>query len=208
RLTGRAVITAVAAGPLSRFTLDLSTFRVPRVRVDGRQAKFTRAGGKLHVTPSRPVAGRFTVEVRYLGNPAPVPSPWGGLGWEELADGALVASQPVGAPSWFPCNDHPSDKAAYRIAVTTAAPYTVAATGVLTARRRSAGTRTWVYERAEPTASYLVSVQIGRYETVGLAAGTVPTTRLLRARRRKNAARDLGRHTAIMTTLEGLFGPY
>ena len=63
RLTGRAVITAVAAGPLSRFTLDLSTFRVPRVRVDGRPAKFTRAGGKLHVTPSRPVAGRFTVEV-------------------------------------------------------------------------------------------------------------------------------------------------
>ena len=64
RLTGRAVITAVAAGPLSRFTLDLSTFRVPRVRVDGRPAKFTRAGGKLHVTPSRPVAGRFTVELR------------------------------------------------------------------------------------------------------------------------------------------------
>jgi len=122
RLTGRAVITAVAAGPLSRFTLDLSTFRVPRVRVDGRPAKFTRAGGKLHVTPSRPVAGRFTVEVRYLGNPAPVPSPWGGLGWEELADGALVASQPTGAPSWFPCNDHPADKATYRIAVTTEAP--------------------------------------------------------------------------------------
>ena len=58
------------------------------------------------------------------------------------ADGVLVASQPVGAPSWFPCNDHPADKASYRIAVTTAAPYTVLATGVLTARRRAAGTRT------------------------------------------------------------------
>ena len=84
----------------------------------------------------------FTVDVRYSGNPAPVSSRWGGLGWDELTDGALVASQPVGAPSWFPCNDHPSDKATYRIAVTTAARYTVAATGVLTARRRSAG-RSW-----------------------------------------------------------------
>ncbi len=186
---------------------------MPRVLVDGRPAKFTqsrspRDSGKLHVTPARPVTGRFTVDVRYCGKPTPVSSRWGDVGWEELTDGALVASQPVGAPSWFPCNDQPADKATYRIAVTTAAPYTVAATGVLTARRRSAGTRTWVYERAEPTASYLVSVQIGRYDEVVLAAGPVPQVAQLPARLRKNAARDLGRHPAIMTTLEGFFGPY
>jgi aminopeptidase N len=213
RLTGRAVLTAVADAPLSRFSLDLTAFRVPRVLVDGKPAKFgqsqsPRGGGKLHVTPARPVTGRFTVEVRYVGNPTPVSSRWGDVGWDELTDGALVASQPIGAPSWFPCNDHPSDKATYRIAVTTAAPYTVAATGVLTARRRSAGTRTWVFERAEPTASYLVSVQIGRYEEVVLAAGPVPQVALLPARLRKNAARDLGRHPAIMTALERFFGPY
>ena len=213
RLSGRAVLTAVADVPLSRFSLDLAPFRVPKVLVDGRPARFTqtrstRNGAKLHVTPARAVEGPFTVEVRYVGNPAPVSSRWGDVGWDELTDGALVASQPVGAPSWFPCNDHPSDKATYRIAVTTAAPYTVAATGVLTARRRSAGTRTWVYERSEPTASYLVSVQIGRYDEVELAAGGVPQLALVPARLRKNAARDLGRHPAIMTALEGFFGPY
>ncbi|QYN39025.1 M1 family metallopeptidase [Pseudonocardia sp. DSM 110487] len=208
RLAGRAVLTAVADAPLSRFSLDLTAFRVPRVTVDGKPAKFGQRGGKLHVTPARPVTGRFTVEVRYVGNPTPISSRWGDVGWDELTDGALVASQPIGAPSWFPCNDHPSDKASYRIAVTTAAPYTVAATGVLTARRRSAGTRTWVYERAEPTASYLVSVQIGRYDEVVLAAGPVHQVALLPARLRKNAARDLGRHPAILTTLEGFFGPY
>lgn len=208
RLTGRAVLTAVADAPLSRFSLDLAAFRVPRVLVDGERAKFTLRSGKLHVTPARPVAERFTVEVRYVGNPAPVTSRWGDVGWDELTDGALVASQPIGAPSWFPCNDHPSDKATYRIAVTTAAPYTVAATGVLTARHRSAGTRTWVFERAEPTASYLVSVQIGRYDEVVLSPGPVPQKALLPARLRKNAARDLGRHPAIMTMLQDFFGPY
>ena len=114
RLTGRAVLTAVAEAPLSRFSLDLAGFRVPRVLVDGRPAKFTqtrspRDSGKLHVTPARPVTGRFTVDVRYSGVPVPVSSRWGDVGWEELADGALVASQPTGAPSWFPCNDHPAD---------------------------------------------------------------------------------------------------
>ena len=202
------MLTAVADAPLSRFSLDLSAFRIPRVLVDGSPARFKQSRGKLHVTPARPVAGRFTVEVRYGGKPVPVSSRWGDVGWDELTDGALVASQPVGAPSWFPCNDHPSDKATYRITVTTAAPYTVAATGVLTARRRAAATRTWMYERPEPTASYLVSVQIGRYDEVVLAAGPVPQVALLPARLRKNAAQDLGRHPAIMKALEGFFGPY
>jgi aminopeptidase N len=213
RLTGRAVLTAVADAPLRRFSLDLSAFRVPKVLVDGSPARFaqsrpTRSGGKLHVTPARPVEGRFTVEVRYVGKPVPVRSRWGDVGWDELTDGALVASQPVGAPSWFPCNDHPSDKATYRIAVTTAAPYTVAATGVLTTRRRSADTRTWVFERAEPTASYLVSVQIGRYDEVAIAAGPLPQVALLPTRLRRNATRDLGRHPAIMTALADRFGSY
>ncbi|MBV9921567.1 MAG: M1 family metallopeptidase [Pseudonocardia sp.] len=209
RLRGRAVLTAAGEVPLRRFSLDLSPFRVPRVLVDGTQARFEQSrGGKLHVTPNRPVEGRFTVEVQYVGTPTPVASRWGDVGWDELTDGALVASQPVGAPSWFPCNDHPSDKATYRIAVTTTAPYAVAATGVLTARHRSGGKRTWVYERAEPTPSYLVSVQIGRYDEVVLATDPVRQVAWLPGRLRKKAARDFGRHPAIMAALEGFFGPY
>jgi len=210
RLTGRAVLTAVAGQPLTRFTLDLGTFKVPRVSVDGRAAKFTHRGGKLRITPARPIAegAAFTVEVRYVGNPKPVSSRWGDVGWDELRNGALVASQPVGAPSWFPCNDHPTDKATYRIAVTTDAPYAVLVTGVLISRRRSAGTRTWVYERPEPTATYLVSVQIGQYDEMTLAPGRLPQTAAVPSRLRRDAARDLGRHGKIMTTLEGFFGPY
>jgi aminopeptidase N len=210
RLDGRARITAVAEHALARFSLDLADFKVPRVLVDGRRAKFALRAGKLHVTPAKPVAAgaTFIVEVRYVGSPKPIPGRWGDIGWDELTDGALVASQPVGAPSWFPCNDHPSDKASYRIAVATAAPYTVVATGVLASRRRSAGTRTWVFERTEPTASYLVSVQIGRYEEVRLATGRVPQTAAIPATLRTAFARDTGRHGAIMDALEGFFGPY
>ncbi len=210
RLTGRAVLTASAGQALSRFSLDLGTFKVPKVIVDGRAATFTHRGGKLRVTPARPIAdgATFTVEVRYVGNPRPVSSRWGDVGWDELANGAIVASQPVGAPSWFPCNDHPSDKATYRITVTADAPYAVVVTGVLTSRRRSAGTRTWVYERPEPTASYLVSVQIGQYDEMSLAPGKLPQTAAVPGRLRRSAAHDLGRHGRIMKALEGFFGPY
>ena len=50
-------------------------------------------------------------------------------GWEELADGVIVAGQTHGAPSWFPCNDRPDDKASYRITVTAPTAYHVVANG-------------------------------------------------------------------------------
>ncbi|WP_278260134.1 hypothetical protein [Nocardioides convexus] len=41
----------------------------------------------------------------------------------------MVAAQPHGAPTWFPCNDRPDDKATYRIAVAAPAGYVVVSNG-------------------------------------------------------------------------------
>jgi aminopeptidase N len=210
RLAGRATITAVAVQSLSRFTLDLGRFRIQDVRVDGRPARFAHRPDKLQVTPERPVfAGdTFRVDIRYAGKPVPISGRWGDIGWDELTDGALVASQPIGSPSWFPCNDHPSDKAAFRVAVTTSSAYAVLVTGDLVSRRRGAGSTTWVYERVEPTAPYLMSVQIGRYVLVDLAAGTVVQRAAIPPALRAAFAHDFGRHGQIMEALQRLCGPY
>ncbi|HKS45487.1 MAG TPA: M1 family metallopeptidase [Amycolatopsis sp.] len=228
RLAARARITAVAGDALSRFTLDLSGFKVTGVTVDGRAAKFTRRGHKLAVKPAKPVpaGGEFDVEVRYAGNPRPVGGRWGDIGWDELTDGVLVASQPIGAPSWFPCNDRPADKASYRVTVTTSSSHLVLLTGDLVSTRRNASTTTWVYERAEPTACYLMSVQIGRYEELELVpanrvnvllgrdneirvvARAVPQRAAVPHRLRGAAEHDFGRQPRMMETFERLFGPY
>jgi aminopeptidase N len=210
RLTGKATITAVATHGLSRFSLDLAGLRVGRVLVDGAAAKFSHAGHKLHVRPARavPVDAEFRVEVRYAGRPRPITGRWGDIGWDELADGVLVASQPVGAPSWFPCNDRPADKASYRIAVTAATPYTVIATGKLADRRRSASTTAWVYDLPEPTPAYLVSVQIGRYEQVDLYTRPPAQRAAVPARLRQRFAHDFGRQGEMMQALRRFFGPY
>lgn len=205
RLTARAVLTATATATLREVVLDLGRLRVTRVQVDGRPARFRHDGTTLTATPARPVSAGFTVEIRYGGNPSPVRSRWGDIGWDELTDGALVASQPTGAPSWFPCLDHPSDRASYSVTVTADAPYAVLVTGELVGRRRSAGTRTWIYERAEPTASYLMSVQIGRYEELELGPRQVAS---VPARLRRAAEHDLGRHAKIMKALTEWCGPY
>ncbi|GAA1020147.1 putative peptidase M1, membrane alanine aminopeptidase [Acrocarpospora pleiomorpha] len=209
RLTGTAVLAAVATAPLDRFELDLGVFRVGQVLVNGARARFSHREGKLRVTPGSWLAeGRpFSVEVRYAGNPRPVSSPWGELGWDQLADGVIVASQPIGASSWFPCNDRPAEKATYRIAVTAASPYQVVANGVRISSTRGASTTTWVYEQGEPMAAYLASVQIGRYASVDLD-GVVPQRVYYPARLATRILHDFGRQDRMMATFADRFGPY
>lgn len=167
RLEGRATINAVAAAPVSAVSIDLVGLRASRVRVDGdRRTRFAQGPRKLRVTlPHRMQPGeRFSIEVVYAGAPAPRRSRWGTIGWEELEDGALVASQPTGAPTWFPCNDRPDARAPMRLAVTTDAGYLPVLTGRPAAQATAGGRVTVTSVSAVPVATYLVAVHIGPYE--------------------------------------------
>lgn len=209
RLGGTARLAAVATEPLSRFDLDLGSFRVDRVSVNGERARFSHRDDKLTVSPARWLAeGRpYTVEIRYSGNPRPLPSPFGELGWDQLTDGVLVASQPTGAPSWFPCNDRPDNKAAFRISLTTAAPYVVIANGTLVSTSRAASSITWVYEQAEPMATYLASIQIGRYHQDEVD-GDTPQRLAFPARLAARVRHDFGRQGQMLAAFVERFGPY
>jgi aminopeptidase len=210
-LLGRARLSAIATESLSRLSLDLAGLRVAKVAVNGRRAqRFVTRGRKLHIWPDKPVPGGATVttDVQYSGNPRPVRGLWGEVGWEELTDGALVASQPNGAPSWFPCNDHPSNKASYRITLTTDSPYRVVANGVLVSRTVRGSQTTWVYDQREPMATYLASVQIGQYELVEIAKKPVPLFAALSHRRRGRFDERFSRQPAMMSAFGKLFGSF
>lgn len=127
RLNGRAILHAVTQLPTSAIVLDLTGLRATKIQLGGRKVrKFSQRAEQLIVVPEAPLlpGEAFVLDIRYEGNPAPRRGLWGEVGWEELTDGALVAGQPNGAASWFPCNDNPRDKASYRITVTTDAPTT------------------------------------------------------------------------------------
>src|SRR5690242_811449 len=106
RLGGRATLTVRALVRTETLRLDLVGLRIGKVAVDGSPAKWRHRGDVVTVRLPRPLkAGAATeVVVAYAGTPGPTRTRWGTLGWEELAEGALVASQPTGAPTWFPCD--------------------------------------------------------------------------------------------------------
>ena len=153
----------------STFTLDLSDALVgvqgpgerPRAR---HTSAATAASCTSRWRPRCRPAPRCRSSCATAAHPRPLRTLWGDVGFEELTDGVLVAGQPNGAASWFPCDDHPSAKASYRIQVSTDSPYRVVANGELVSRRARAAQTVWTYEQPEPTATYLATVQIGRYE--------------------------------------------
>jgi len=210
RLAGRAQLTLRTDRELTSLSLDLARLRVTKVIADARRVtRFTTRGAKLHVSfdGSLPAGSEVVLDIAYNGSPKPLDGLCGDVGWEELSDGVIVAGQPDGAPSWFPCNDLPSEKASYRIAVTAESPYTVIANGRLVDGRVGASRTLWVYDQPEPMATYLATVQIGRYDRrsheAAVSLHTVVPPRLRRA-----VAHDLGRQPQMLDAFQDMFGAY
>ncbi|WP_300401885.1 M1 family metallopeptidase [Nocardioides sp.] len=214
QLRGQAVIEGRIIEATRRIVLDLSRLDVSKVLLDGKTpAKYAVRGNRLVVTAKTELGEgtAFTLTVKYAGTPKPlVEKHHGDAGWEELEDGVIVAGQPHGAPTWFPCNDRPDDKATYRIELAAPHGYTVVANGLLTKRARGAGATTWIYEQREPMATYLATVQLGRYEIRELDAGERGTPLLAAVPPEPGEGFEaaFGRNPDMLRFFAGLFGDY
>ncbi len=213
RLTGRAEVTATATHGLSRFNLDLAGLDVSTVAVNGSPAQHQHDDGELTVTPGQGLAAgsRFTVEVAYAGVPEAVADGvLGDGGFQHTEDGAIALGQPHSAATWFPVNDHPSDKATYDIEVTVPDGLAALSNGVPGERSSADGWTTWRWAERSPMASYLTTLVIGDYRVetgshdgkplVTAVPSGLPAT--------GPEARSLARTGEIADFLAGLFGPY
>lgn len=214
RLQGRAEISATATQPLSAFHLDLRGMRVERVTVNGSTAGFRREGPELIVSPESGLraGSRFRVAVHYSGTPGPVrqTGPLGRHGWLPTEDGAFVAGQPVGASTWFPANDHPSDKATYTVDVTVPGELVVASNGKMVSRNTADGDTTYRWRSRRPMATYLATVTLGDFSIDRrTTAGGVPMISMI-APAQTGASADRMLTTTAETTdyFTELFGPY
>ena len=208
-LDGRAMLRIRAVEDINEVALNLSGLKIIKATCQGRKVPVAKKHHRMVVSlPAVVKAGeRVELNLRYAGSPQAENGLWGELGWEELTDGILVSGQPVGASTWYPCNDHPSHKSSYRFEISADAGYRVVANGQLVDHRRSASRETWVYEQGEPMASYLATVQIGRYSQIPfdegghLVAYSVPGTEV-------PVRGAFAKQTAMAELFERKFGPY
>ena len=184
-LQGVATIRLVTTQALDALTLDLRGLDVSAVSVDGRplrevasQAAATRGtwvhvqeeeqrAWELGIAPaSRFRAGQpVTLRIAY-GGATGVPLDTGGApyGWVTTPDGAMVVNEPEGAPTWYPVNDTPRDKATYTFRLTVPEGKTAVANGLPVGGPVTSGGRTtWTWRASDQTASYLTTASVGDF---------------------------------------------
>jgi aminopeptidase N len=246
--SAKTTIVAVASEKLQEFSLDFQDdLEVRSVTVDRRDADFrfevatpqlsddpdVTQPMKLVVTPrpsSRPLAGReFTVVVQYRGTPQPITDPDTSIeGWIQACyplnpprtcDGAFVVNEPMGAQSWFPSNNYPTDKATFDTIITVPNAKTALGVGELVDHTDNRdGTSTWHWHEDDPTATYLTTATVGDFTyTVGsmVETSTGVTLPVYNAIDSSASPMQLGLINASLAAapdqinfLSDLFGPY
>lgn len=171
QIRGRTSLTLSArtAGPLVSFTLDLRGPTVSTASVDGAPAVVSPAGAdEITIRPGRPLEpGRTaTVELTYAGAPRATRFEAYDelMGWHgDGAGGWFALSEPTGTSTWTPVNEHPSDKATWRITLVTPPELTGVANGRLVSSEPVGATRRWVWDQDQPMTPYVTLVAVGRY---------------------------------------------
>jgi aminopeptidase N len=210
-LTGRATIEATATQNLSAFNLDLKGLDVGSASVNGSPAAVSRSGSELTLEPEQalPAGETFTAVVDYGGSPTT--SNGGGFpaGWMNRSDGVFVIGQPDGGSTWFPGNDHPSDKATFSVTVVVPEPWVVAAAGRLVSEETEGGYRAYRWDIDEPTATYLATIVVGDLVRVDRdPAGDVAIRDYLPPDVAADAPEAFTRIPEMIAVLEEAFGPY
>lgn len=212
-LTAITTIEATATEDLRSFNLDFIGFRIDSVTVNGVTADSSRKGQELTITPLKPlVKGQsFITVIRYNGSPEEMESVALPIqtGWVTLDGGSFVLSEPDGAASFYPVNDHPLDKATYTFRVTVPEPLEVAANGVLTETLDNGDTTTFTFELRDPMASYLATINIDEFDIETMESeGGIPIRNYYSADLPDEVRKPFARQGQMLDYFSEVFGPY
>lgn len=168
RLVGVVSMKAKALATLELVELDLAqNMNVDSVLVAGDLATFQRTGDLLAVTiPAVTSGGEINATIYYQGTP--INDGFGAFSFATHNQLPLIAtlSEPFFARNWWPCKDHPSDKAdSVDLHITVDSRLKVASNGSLKSITNNGnGTSTTHWHESYPIATYLVSLAIADYE--------------------------------------------
>ena len=155
-------------GNLASVTLDLmNAMAVDSVRTGGTRLSFTQQATTVLITLDRSYANGEMVALDIYYRGVPGSSGFGSFTFSSHAGAPWVytLSEPYGAKDWWPCKDHPLDKAdSADIWVTVDSTLKVGSNGKLVAVLNNGnGTKTHRWTERYPISTYLVSMAITNF---------------------------------------------
>lgn len=207
-----ATIDLTATADLDQFNFDLRGLDVESVTVDGKPMDFSHDGQELVITPRPKLKAGQAVEVvvTYGGTTTRPTDIEGALyGWVTMRDGAMVANEPDGASTWYPVNDHPTDKATYDFAITVPEGLVAVANGDLLGSETVDGWTTWTWSHHEQMASYLSTASVGNYDLrISETSSGLPLIDAIDKDLAPDASAGLAQTAEMIDLFETKFGPY
>ena len=208
-----ATIELDAIIDLDRFSFDFTGLTVSGADIDGEPAQFEQADNKLRLTPATTIPAGTThiVTIEYAGTPTTVDSGTriGQIGWYDQQVASVAIGEPYGARTWYPVNDHPSDKATYSIRLNVPEPSVGVSNGVLVSRETFADRTITSWEMRQPMASYLATVSVGDFVIIDAdGSGETEVVDAIPSRLEGIAAGDFDQTDEMLGVFTELFGPY
>jgi aminopeptidase N len=212
-LEGVATIELTPTEDLQRLSFDLVGMSVEAVAVNGTEAAFEQTVEKLRIFPKNalPAGTPQTISVTYSGNPDTIDSGTriGPIGWYDSVNASVAVGEPMGARTWFPVNDHPTDKATYRFTLSVPDGFTGVANGQLVGDEQTDTGRTTIWEMTEPMASYLATVAVGDFVLIDSDDGaSVDVFDAVAANEVDVFDGDFNQTDEMLEVFTDLFGPY
>jgi len=213
QLLGVATISFTATEDVDQISFDLRGLNVTEARLGDAIVDTEQVGDKLRVRfPETVRAGsENTLTVSYGGSPQLVDSTTriGVIGWFDLGNHSVAVGEPFGAQTWYPVNDHPTDKATYTFTLDVPGQFVGVANGVLTADSNADGRRVTSWEMTDPMASYLATVSVGEYLLIDSdPAEEVEVFDAVPPRLSNVFEGDFGLTDEMIDVFTDLFGPY
>jgi aminopeptidase N len=214
RLQGLAEIEAIALDDLDSWSVDLDVLFPSEVLVDGEPAEWSHDGGELRIDPDAVIGTgeKFLTSIAYSGLTEPYDSPAATfmMGMQRSQDGFFAISEPDGTSSWLPVNDHPSDKATYRLAFSVPGPLVAAASGTLIDTvQGDDGFITYTFDVRDPVAPYLLAFGVGDFKRVEeQSPGGVNIRNYFDLDIRESSLSIFDRQAEMIDFLAERFGPY
>ncbi len=208
------VVFTAGTAPLSQLLLELRSLEVESITGPGGSLAFSHVGDTLLVDLGATLfpGDTSSVEVHYSGQPwNEGAGKFGGFWFHPYVSYQMGVGVYTTPPSlgkcFFPCHDHPADKASFDFLVTVDDTVEVVANGYLQGVAYSGGRATWHWTLDEQMSTYLAAVSASEY--VDLVDSTYSWIHYYVYP--SDVADALGSFQNVdkmMTLFQSLFGPY
>ncbi len=208
-ISGSVITNITAEENLTSIEYNLVALDVDNVKVNNQNVDFTFNDNIINIPLQNINEGdNFTTTVTYHGNPVLTGGVYN-LGMFFQSNVVFTISDPNAARNWWPCYDHPWDKAIVDLNVTVRDDWNEASNGIRTGiDDNNDGTKTYHWAGENPMTTFLVTVSASNFVELDDDFNGIPIMNFVNPAIENSALTDFSNLPFMMQVFTQKYGDY